>query len=86
MNINQPSENLVKSLSWSISVICRVKPLPPQQEIEKSLELLMALIKFKTISDPSIISSILWALSHYSTTNLREFHLVEKLIHQGIVQ
>ena len=88
--INQENRqaNMIKSIGWSISVICRVKPLPHYDYVYRSLCLLVDLINYKRISDQTIVSSILWAICYFSTNNEKSNNGVDKIqniINLGLV-
>ena len=81
-------EAIIKPVIWTLSHICRVKPLPEYGKIEKILDLFSDILKSGLVdNDQDSIAEMFWSHVNYSANQQKgdKTDKVQKCIERGIV-
>lgn len=78
------NKGIIKHGTWAISNLCRGKPLPKLELVEKAIPTLSAVIQKE--SDPDVLTDAAWALSYLSRTNAKAAELVSTGIIPALVK
>lgn len=66
LNMNEPeTSSLLANVTWTVSNLCRGKPLPPLEYIEPAIAPIASLLRRQHVSDDVLVDAV-WALSYMS--------------------
>jgi len=74
-----PNKAIIKHGTWAISNLCRGKPLPELEKVEKATPTMAAVMKRET--DPDVLTDAAWALSYLSRVESK----LEAVVSTGVV-